>query len=227
MMRFDEKPDCPQAMPGDAGQALVSLGVYVFDWAWLRAALLRDAANAGSSHDFGHDIVPIAVAQGGAHVYARPQVGGAKPYWRDVGTLDAYRLAYLDFASGSAPCALPDVAGAVPRPMAAALRTVGHDIILGGMTPTTGGTSTLLDQSVVLPGACVLPGARLTRVIVAARTVVPAGLVVGEDADDDARWFRRTEAGTTLVTADMISCRQAALRAGPRRVTDDFHSRIA
>ena len=58
-------------------------------------------------------------------------------------------------------------------------------------------------------GARVAPGARLSRAIVAPGAIVPAGLVVGEDAQDDARWFRVTPGGTTLLTAPMLAARAA------------------
>jgi glucose-1-phosphate adenylyltransferase len=41
-------------------------------------------------------------------------------------------------------------------------------------------------------------------VIVEKGVRIPPGLVVGEDADDDARRFRRTERGIVLITQPMI-----------------------
>ena len=61
-----------------------------------------------------------------------------------------------------------------------------------------------LDGAVVLPQVDIGRGARLTRVVVDRGVQIPEGLVVGEDADDDARRFRRTEAGITLVTQSML-----------------------
>jgi len=248
---FAEKPRHPVPIPGLPSRVLVSLGVYVFNWPWLRAALLADAADPGSAHDFGHDILPAAVAAGVAGTYAleaaqtltaphaAPQLRNApEAYWRDVGTLDAYRLAHLDFAATPPPCALPDLPGGARRGMTTALERISseHEIVFGGLLAPTPGVAgagrrgTLLDRSVVLPGACVLTGARLTRTIVAPRTVVPAGLVVGEDADEDARWFRRTPGGTTLVTAAMLQRRAAAQTrqiAGPGLLSAHLTSRTA
>jgi glucose-1-phosphate adenylyltransferase len=223
---FDEKPARPTASKTDPDHAVISLGIYVFHWPWLRAALLQDAANTASTHDFGHDILPDAVRAGGAYAYALPARNGQKPYWRDVGTLDTYRLAQLDFASGNLPVPLPDAPGAVPRPHVTGLSAgvLGQDYVLGGQHRVAPGCRTLLDQSVVLPASCVLPGAQLTRVIVAPRTVVPAGLIVGDDALSDTRWYRRTDAGTVLITADMLAARQAALRGHqPTRISPIAH----
>jgi glucose-1-phosphate adenylyltransferase len=41
--------------------------------------------------------------------------------------------------------------------------------------------------------------------------IVPEGLVVGQDPDEDAKWFRRTDSGITLITQDMIDARVKAL----------------
>lgn len=184
---FEEKPDRPVAMPGDAGRALVSMGIYVFDRHWLVDVLARDALDAASGHDFGHDIVPAAVAQGMAQVHV-PQGSGAQAfYWRDVGTLDGYRAAALDFAADPLPCALPRVRGP----------GVDAGFVRG--------------DTVVMPGAWVAPGADLNRTIVAPNTLVPADLVIGRDADEDARWFRVTQGGTRLVTAAMLASRDAHL----------------
>ena len=61
-----------------------------------------------------------------------------------------------------------------------------------------------------MPGARVAPGARLTRALVAPGAIVPAGLVVGEDPEEDARWFRVTPGGVTLITQPMLDRRAAA-----------------
>lgn len=229
--QFDEKPLRPMASRTDPDCALISLGIYVFHWPWLRAALLQDAADMASTHDFGHDILPNAVQAGGAYAYALPATSGEKPYWRDVGTLDAYRLAQLDFASGNLPVPLPDAPGASPRPVVSGLSAgvLGQHYVLGGQHQVAPGCRTLLDQSVVLPASCVLPGAQLTRVIVAPRAVIPAGLIVGDDAISDTRWYRRTDAGTVLITADMLAARQTALRGHhPARTRPiAHHSRTA
>ena len=80
---FEEKPARPVADPGLPGQALVSMGVYVFDRAWLRCQLPKGR----SQLDFGHDILPAAVAAGLAAADMLPALQGqSDPYWRDVRT---------------------------------------------------------------------------------------------------------------------------------------------
>ncbi|MGP3695787.1 sugar phosphate nucleotidyltransferase [Rhodobacter sp. NSM] len=210
---FLEKPDHVPPDPALPGRAMVSMGIYVFDFDWL-ASVLRMVP--GATQDFGNDILPLAVALGEAQAYRVPGDGF---YWRDVGTLDAYRRAQLDFTRGEPPCTLPPQVAASEHEMKAAsgelvqfafrMQTGGislHAPRLGAGTP---GRWCMLDESVLLPGARVAPGVRLTRAIVAPGTSVPSGLVIGEDPDEDARWFRRSEEGTVLVTTQMLARRAA------------------
>ena len=114
ILDFVEKPAYPPAMPGKPDRALASMGVYVFDAAYLYAALKKDIATPGSSHDFGKDVIPAIVALG--HAIAHPfemscvqsnnkgssesssaaSTDTSESYWRDVGTVDAYWQANLD-----------------------------------------------------------------------------------------------------------------------------------
>ncbi|MBE3636817.1 sugar phosphate nucleotidyltransferase [Mangrovicoccus algicola] len=186
---FAEKPRRPAPIPGDPGRALASMGIYVFRWDWLRAALAEEAARPGTRHDFGHDLLPRALAEGELAIHDLPAGRDGRPaYWRDVGSLDAYRLAQLDLR-----------AGRVPR---------------GLMTPPAAPWSHALAgsrDSVILPGATVPTSCRLTRCIVAPGASLPPGLVAGEDRDEDARWFRVTPEGTVLITAGMLARRAEEL----------------
>src|SRR5579872_6077366 len=101
ILSFLEKPADPPAMPGKPDVALASMGIYVFETNFLFDVLRADAADANSSHDFGKDIVPSLVKGGKAvaHHFAGSCVRStaeAQPYWRDVGTVDAYFAANID-----------------------------------------------------------------------------------------------------------------------------------
>lgn len=215
---FAEKPEAPPACPDEAGRALVSMGVYVFDWAWLREVLRRDALDPCSAHDFGHDILPAAVARGEVRVF-RGQGPGDRPfYWRDVGTLDAFRDTWLDFESDP-PCPL-----SVGEPPVLAIRGLAESPSVrpgaglddaGRVVPLAGAHAPRAEvvETVLMPGARLAEGCRLRRVILAPGTRLPEGAVIGHDPDEDARWFRVTPAGTTLVTPQMLA-RRAMLRTG-------------
>lgn len=103
VVNFQEKPAHPQPMPGSTDRALASMGIYVFDAALLFDELARDAADPHSSHDFGKDVIPrlLAVRRVMTHRFADSCVNrvNGRPYWRDVGTIDAYWEANMDLTS--------------------------------------------------------------------------------------------------------------------------------
>ena len=102
---FLEKPPDPRGRPGQPDKALVSMGNYVFDTDALMGALGKDAADDGSGHSVGGDIIPRLVRERAAHVYdfRQNQVPGAEQreagYWREVGTIDSYFDAHMDLCA--------------------------------------------------------------------------------------------------------------------------------
>jgi glucose-1-phosphate adenylyltransferase len=103
---FQEKPSDPAPMPGRPDHCLVSMGNYLFKSGLLQRALIDDAADPDSSHDFGKDVIPRMLAEG-RRIYTydfgeNTVVGepeGARPYWRDVGTIDSYFRANMELRS--------------------------------------------------------------------------------------------------------------------------------
>ena len=69
----------------------------------------------------------------------------------------------------------------------------------------------VLDQAIVLPNVVISRSARLRQVVIDSGVIILEGLVVGEDPIDDAKWFRVTERGTTLITQDMLNKKAASL----------------
>src|ERR1700749_4958393 len=102
---FLEKPASPPALPGRPDEAFAAMGNYVFDTEVLEDSLRADAADEGSQHSVGGDIMPMLARQGAAHVYdfLQNQVPGAggqdHGYWREVGTLDSYFEAHMDLCA--------------------------------------------------------------------------------------------------------------------------------
>jgi glucose-1-phosphate adenylyltransferase len=100
--RFLEKPADPPPLPDSPGESYASMGIYVFDTKVLKDALRRDAADSGSRHDIGGNLVPMLVEDGCAQAYdfLTNEVPGSTErdhgYWRDVGTIDAYFDAHMD-----------------------------------------------------------------------------------------------------------------------------------
>ena len=98
---FLEKPKAADAIPGDPHHALGSMGIYVFSTRLLFELLCLDAARTGSSHDFGKNVIPHML-EAGMKVFAHrfcDENRKAVPYWRDVGTLDAYYQANMDLVA--------------------------------------------------------------------------------------------------------------------------------
>lgn len=99
---FEEKPAEPKPMPGAPDRCLASMGNYLFDPQVLRAALIEDADEPDSLHDFGHDLIPALIDRVPVYAYnfmtnrIRGDSESNLSYWRDVGTLEAYFEANLD-----------------------------------------------------------------------------------------------------------------------------------
>jgi glucose-1-phosphate adenylyltransferase len=94
---FEEKPPVAKPMPDDPNRFLASMGIYVFTARLMYEVLCQDATKQDSRHDFGKDIIPAMMAGHKVHAYRfRDKNRKAVPYWRDVGTLDAYFQANMD-----------------------------------------------------------------------------------------------------------------------------------
>ncbi len=237
---FLEKPKDPPSIPGDPDHALASMGIYIFDWKFLRAALLADMDEANSSHDFGHDIIPNIVKNGKAmaHRFEDSCVTSGlekEPYWRDVGTIDAFWQANIDLTQFTPPLDLYDTswpiwtyAESVPpakfihnedgrRGSAVSSMVSGNCIISGSeisesllFTGVRTHSYAKLHRVVALPDVTVNRKAILRNCVIDRGVVIPEGLNVGVDADaDNANGFRVSENGIVLVTKTMIEAYNA------------------
>ena len=236
VISFLEKPADPPAMPGRPDVALASMGVYIFNAQFLYEQLERDARDPASSRDFGKDLIPYLVprARVVAHHFADSCVynraPGSEPYWRDVGTVDAYWEANLDLCQVSPSLDLYDrnwpiftyqeqlppakfVFDDDNRRGMAVDSMVSAGCILSGSTVRRSllfnsvrvHSYSSLTDAVVLPEVEVGRNTRLTKVVVDRGCKLPENLVVGENPEEDARRFHRTENGVTLITRDMLS----------------------
>ena len=236
---FLEKPADPPSTPEDPTKALASMGIYVFNWKYLRELLLADAEDPNSAHDFGNDLIPDIVKNGKAvaHRFDDSCVRneGAPSYWRDVGTLDAFWQANIDLTdftpeldlwdrhwpiwtySETAPPAKFIHDESDRRGMAISSMVSGGCVISGTevrnsllFTQVHTNSYAVLDHSVILPNVVVNRSARLRKCVVDRGVVIPSGLIVGEDPAEDAKYFRVTDKGTTLITQPMVNAWEAA-----------------
>jgi glucose-1-phosphate adenylyltransferase len=237
---FLEKPADPPGTPEDPNVSLASMGIYVFDWPYLRALLQKDALDPNSSNDFGNDLIPHIVETGKAMAHRFDEscvrADGSPAYWKDVGTVDAFWEAHIDMTSFTPELDLWDEAWpiwtyneSVPpakfihnengrRGMAISSMIAGGCIISGTevrnsvlFTNVHTNSYAVLDHAVVLPEVVVNRSAVLRNVVIDRGVVIPEGLTVGEDREQDAKWFRVTDKGITLITQDMLDKRAAAL----------------
>jgi glucose-1-phosphate adenylyltransferase len=231
---FVEKPADPPGIPGNPDLALASMGIYVFHTKFLMELLRRDAADPESSRDFGKDIIPYVVKSGKAvaHRFAQSCVRSdfeREPYWRDVGTIDAYWQANIDLTDIVPELDLYDKSWPIwtysentppakfvhddeGRRGSAISSLVSGDCIISGsslyksllFTGVRANSYSRLEGAVVLPKVQVGRHARLTNVVIDHGVVIPEGLIVGEDPEMDAKRFRRSENGICLITQAML-----------------------
>lgn len=105
---FQEKPSNPKSIPGKPGTCLASMGIYVFSTDFLRQALQVNAAPSAGGPDFGHHLLPSIISRGQAMAHTFEGVASDRPYWRDVGTLDAYYQASMELLDREPPLNLYD-----------------------------------------------------------------------------------------------------------------------
>jgi glucose-1-phosphate adenylyltransferase len=231
---FLEKPRLPPATPGKPDQALASMGIYAFSADFLYSELQRDHDDPTSSHDFGKDVIPHLVSRGlaAAHRFEDSSVKttpDAEPYWRDVGTIDAYWAANLDLITPTPSLDIYDpnwpiwtYQQQVPpakfvfdddnrRGVAVDSMVSGGCIISGAQLKRSLLFSSVRVNSyaqacdaVVLPEVQVGRYARLNKVVIDRGVRIPENLVVGEDPELDEKRFYRSEGGVVLISADML-----------------------
>jgi ADP-glucose pyrophosphorylase len=179
-----------------------SMGIYVFDAAFLAKALRSDAFAADSRHDFGGDILPALVRQARVFAYRFDRGVGAEPaYWRDVGTPEAYWRAHMELLDDAPSLRLDDPEWPLPPAwgMSAVRRrqssrgagsewrsliggactisgSVNRSVLFPGVAVATG---SIVDSSVVLPGAQIGKNCRICGTIVDSGCRIPDGTVIG------------------------------------------------
>lgn len=217
---FQEKPSTADPMPGSPNHCLGSMGIYVFNTEWLFDLLIEDQNAEGSSHDFGKDLIPAVI--GSHRVFAYPfrdrNVGAdGSPYWRDVGTIDAYYQANMDLVDVVPVLNLydkswpirtlqpqlpppkfvhnaPGLPGEARRGEAVDSMVCAGSIVSGGhvrhsiLSPNVRVNSfAVVQDSILFDGVRIGRKARVKRAIIDKGVEVPEGVSVGYDLDLDRR----------------------------------------
>ena len=237
---FVEKPQNPPCIPGQPDRALASMGIYIFNAKFLFEQLQRDALLQNSSRDFGKDIIPHIVPRYRvfAHRFADSCVGSDhhQPYWRDVGTIDAYWEANMEMTKVTPELNLYDKDWPIwtyqeqlppakfvfddddRRGSAVDSLTSGGCIISGATVRRSLLFSSVsvhswatVEDSVILPVVEIGRHAIIKRCVIDKRCNIPPGMQIGVDPEQDRQRFHVSPKGITLVTAEMLG-----QGAGPR-----------
>jgi glucose-1-phosphate adenylyltransferase len=233
VVRFKEKPTHPEQLPGSRDKALASMGIYLFNSQFLFRLLKEDASRSDSRRDFGHDILPTLCERTRvrAHRYSNScvnMVNGA-PYWRDVGTVDAYWEANIDLTTVIPELNLYDTAWPIRTfqeqlPPAKFVfdddHARGHamDSLVSGGCIVSGATvrrsllstsvrverHSNIEDSVILPYVEIGENVTLRRVIVDKFARLPKNFTAGLNLEADAERFHVTSKGTVLITPEML-----------------------
>ena len=234
VVEFAEKPAQPTSIPGKPDKSLASMGIYIFNTRFLYEQLIRDADDPNSSHDFGKDVIPYLVPRYRvfAQNFEQSCAGMGEdhiPYWRDVGTIDAYWEANMELTKVVPDLNMYDQEWPIwtyqeQLPPAKFVfddedrRGMAIDSLVSGGCIISGSTvrrSLLysdvrvdcycnIEDSVLLPNVNVGRDVTLKRVIVDKDCRIPDGLIAGVDPEQDRQRFHVSEHGVTLITPAML-----------------------
>jgi glucose-1-phosphate adenylyltransferase len=227
LIGFQEKPATAAPTPWNPNVCLGSMGIYIFDVQVLVRELLRDAEDAGSSHDFGKDLFPHLVAAGEkvfAYLFWDENKKESK-YWRDVGTLDAYYEASMDLVAVDPIFNLydPDWPLRTYQPQFPPAKFVFDEdgrrgtaidslVSMGSIVSGSHVSRSILglgvrvhsycdlQDTIVFSNATINRHSRIRRAIIDRGVVVPRGAVIGYDPVEDRRRHTVSEGGVVVVT---------------------------
>jgi glucose-1-phosphate adenylyltransferase len=222
---FVEKPNTPEAMPGDPAHALGSMGNYIFTTDVL-VDVLREDARRTTDHDFGATIVPGLLKRHRvcAYNFRQNRIPGVRAYeepayWRDIGTIASYYHAQMDLLGPEPAFDLdnarwPIFARSVEGPPVRILSGQIEDSLIGEGSTVRGaeirrsilGRGVRVGRGAVIEGAIVMDytevgeGARITRTIVDRYNHIPPGARLGpEEADAGGLVAHRDPSGILVI----------------------------
>ena len=227
---FVEKPkeNAPE-IPGEPGFCLASMGIYIFETEELVRRLEEDGKMPeGEGGDFGHHVIPRMLGEVPMYAHAFRGLGNdEQPYWRDVGTIEAYFDAHMDLIDVRPQLNLyhkdwptytlwhndPPAKTVLHEEGEEGRRAEVADSLLAPGTVVSGGKvlrsilsnrvyvseRSELEECIVMRGARIGARCRLRRCIVDKWNEVPDDTVIGYDPEEDARRFTVSDTGIVVV----------------------------
>jgi glucose-1-phosphate adenylyltransferase len=226
---WEEKPEHPKPSAWNSAKCNVSMGIYCFNRDLLVEAMLADADDPNSTHDFGRDVVPKLVENHRSFVY--PFVDENKKeaqYWRDIGTIEAYYEANMDLVSISPVFNLYDAdwplrtyqrqyppAKFVFAEHGRRMGTAVDSIVSAGCIVSGGRVSSSLlsfdvrvnsysevDGCIIFPHVDIGRHSRIRRAIIDRNIHLPEGTTIGYDLDEDRRRYHVSDQGIVVVVPE-------------------------
>ena len=230
IISFEEKPENPPPIPGESDRSLCSMGIYIFNRAFLIEQLIKDADSTQSSHDFGKDVIPALIDKYRAYAYPfRDPDSGKLGYWRDVGTVDSYWEANMELIGVTPELNLYDQEWPIwtyqeqlppakfvfdddnRRGMATDAMVSGGCIISGASVRKSVLFSSVeveahsrVIDSVILPEVMIGENCIIQRAIIDEGCHIPPGTQIGVNPEDDKKRFHVSKGGVTLVVPEML-----------------------
>jgi glucose-1-phosphate adenylyltransferase len=226
---FQEKPaSTSYRSPINPDAVDASMGIYIFNTEVLLNALIADAEDPDSKHDFGHNVLPSMLGKNKMMAYSFVDENKQQAlYWRDVGTLDAYYDANMDLCSVSPTFNLYDkswpvrtrvrqyppakfVFGEPGRSGMAVNSVITAGVIISGAQVSNCVVSqdvrvnsySDVDASIIFSHVNIGRHCRIRRAIIDRDVHLPEGTVIGYDPVEDKRHYFVTPSGLTIVTRD-------------------------
>jgi glucose-1-phosphate adenylyltransferase len=226
---FQEKPASTTfRSPFNPDKVEASMGIYIFNTEVLLKALIADAEDPNSKHDFGHNILPDMLGKKKMMAYSFVDENKQTAlYWRDVGTLDSYYEANMDLCSVSPVFNLYDknwpmrtrvrqyppakfVFGEPGRTGMAMNSVITAGVIISGASVSNSVLSqdvrvnsySEVDSSIIFSHVQIGRHCRIRRAIIDRDVHIPEGTVIGYDPVEDKRRYFVTPSGLTIVTRD-------------------------
>lgn len=231
ILKFTEKPDNPDTIPGDEKNSLASMGIYVFNTNFLIEQLIRDADTSTSSHDFGKDLIPYIVEnkyKATAYPF-RDEKNNKRIYWRDVGTVDAFYEANMElinvvpelnlydefwpiwtyqeqlppakFVLNDDGCRGMAVDSMVSGGCIISGAYVNHSLLFSSVTVEPYST---IEDSIILPDVQIGKNCKIRNTILDKGCKITEGTVIGHNNQQDSDRFYITPLGRILVTPEML-----------------------